>query len=77
MSDGPPELTLRGCGFTYLCAERLGPRDQLGVSAEYPDLVGVGVQGEYTVQVLALNDTRHVPEEFQHPSTEATHGRSV
>jgi predicted ATPase len=72
--DGPPELSLRGCGFTYLCAERLGPRDQLGVSAEHPDLIGVGVQGEYTAQVLALNETRHVREELQHPSTEATHG---
>lgn len=46
--------------FTYLCAERLGPRDTLSVSAEEPDRIGVGVQGEFTAQVLALRDTRAV-----------------
>lgn len=47
-------------GFTYLCAERLGPRDTLSVSAEEPDRIGVGVRGEFTAQVLALRDTRAV-----------------
>ncbi|MGW8361953.1 AAA family ATPase [Streptomyces wedmorensis] len=46
--------------FTYLCAERLGPRDALSLSAEEPDEIGVGTQGEYTAQVLALRDTRMV-----------------
>lgn len=46
--------------FTYLCAERLGPRDTLAVSAEEPDRIGVGVRGEYTAQVLALRETRAV-----------------
>ncbi|MFI7355246.1 DUF3696 domain-containing protein [Streptomyces avidinii] len=46
--------------FTYLSAERLGPRDTLAVSAEEPDRIGVGVRGEYTAQVLALRDTRAV-----------------
>jgi hypothetical protein len=46
--------------FTYLCAERLGPRDTLSVSAEEPDRIGVGVRGEFTAQVLALRDTRAV-----------------
>jgi hypothetical protein len=58
------ELTGRGCGFTYLCAERLGPRDQLGVSAEHPDRIGVGVRGEYTAQVLALHDSKQVRAEL-------------
>lgn len=47
-------------GFTYLCAERLGPRDVLSVSAEKPDDIGVGVHGEFTAQVLALRETRSV-----------------
>ena len=47
-------------GFTYLCAERLGPRDILAVSAEEPDDIGVGVHGEFTAQVLALRETRAV-----------------
>lgn len=46
--------------FTYLCAERLGPRDMLSVSAEEPDRIGVGVQGEFTAQVLALRESRAV-----------------
>ncbi|GAA3409080.1 DUF3696 domain-containing protein [Streptosporangium vulgare] len=47
-------------GFTYLCAERLGPRDTLSISAQEPDEIGVGVQGEFTAQVLALRETRAV-----------------
>ncbi|MFK0119500.1 DUF3696 domain-containing protein [Streptomyces sp. NPDC090994] len=70
-----PPGGLRGLGsaFTYLCAERLGPRDQLGVSADHPALLGVGVQGEYTAQVLALHDTRAVREPLLHPATRSTH----
>lgn len=59
--------------FTYLCAERLGPRDQLQVSAELPDLIGVGVQGEYTAQVLAQNESKRVDEGRRHPDTSSTH----
>lgn len=72
-----PELSGRGSAFTYLCAERLGPRDQLGVSAEHPDAIGVGTQGEYTAQVLALHTSRTVREELRHPDTEATHGVTI
>ncbi|WP_371578781.1 DUF3696 domain-containing protein [Streptomyces sp. NBC_01314] len=46
--------------FTYLCAERLGPRDTLSVSADEPDRIGVGVRGEFTAQVLALRESRAV-----------------
>ncbi|MFE9239158.1 DUF3696 domain-containing protein [Streptomyces sp. NPDC007007] len=49
-----------GPAFTYLCAERLGPRDTLSVSAEEPDRIGVGVRGEFTAQVLALRESRAV-----------------
>lgn len=74
-AGGQPPAGLCGTGsaFTYLCAERLGPRDQLGVSAEHPDLLGVGVQGEYTAQVLALHETRPVLERLLHPMTRSTH----
>lgn len=41
-------------GFTYLCAERLGPRDTLVADSSDAGNVGVGVGGEYTAQVLAL-----------------------
>jgi predicted ATPase len=52
--------TVADPAFTYLCAERLGPRDTLAVSAEEPDRIGVGVRGEFTAQVLALRESRAV-----------------
>lgn len=39
--------------FTYLCAERLGPRDTLQADSSDIQTLGVGVRGEYTAQVLA------------------------
>jgi predicted ATPase len=54
----PSGLDRAGTGFTYLCAERFGPRDLLPVSAEPPDDLGVGVQGEHIAQVLALREMR-------------------
>ena len=45
----PPE-------FTYLCAERLGPRDVLGASAAEIGALGVGSRGEFVAQVLASFD---------------------
>jgi predicted ATPase len=65
----PDVLTGQGMSFSYLNAERLGPRDQLDVTAEDPDLIGVGVQGEYTAQALALNETVEVREPLRHPRT--------
>ena len=64
-------------GFTYLSAERLGPRDVLSVSAEEPDDIGVGVHGEFTAQVLALRETRAVDTRrtvltaLQHPDVDS------
>lgn len=40
-------------GFTYLCAERLGPRDVLSASAADASELGVGSRGEFVAQVLA------------------------
>lgn len=45
--------------FTYLGAERLGPRDVLGASARPADDLGVGVRGEFCAQVLAVHGLKH------------------
>ncbi|WP_329597953.1 DUF3696 domain-containing protein [Streptomyces pseudovenezuelae] len=74
-------ISARAPGFTYLCAERLGPRDMLEVSADDPDSIGVGVRGEYTAQVLALRETRSVSRrrtvrpELHHPDLAASQPR--
>lgn len=60
----------RGAAFTYLCAERLGPRDQLEVTAEDVAHLGVGEQGQYTGQVLAVHENDPVRKELRHPHTE-------
>ncbi|OPC78813.1 hypothetical protein B4N89_32240 [Embleya scabrispora] len=72
--EGPvPSVGNDAGGFTYLAAERLGPRDVLTVSALEPDVIGVGTQGEFTAQVLALREMRQVStrltvrEELRHP----------
>jgi predicted ATPase len=65
----PPVLLGQGMSFSYLTAERLGPRDQLGVTAEEPDRIGVGVQGEYTAQALALHETAEIREPLRHLRT--------
>lgn len=44
--------------FTYLCAERLGPRETLRASALHDDHLGVGVQGEFSAQILAIHGMR-------------------
>lgn len=66
----PRVLSGQGMSFSYLNAERLGPRDQLDVTAEDPDLIGVGVRGEYTAQALALHETVEVREALRHPRTQ-------
>ncbi|SBW28659.1 hypothetical protein FDG2_5826 [Candidatus Protofrankia californiensis] len=65
----PALLAGQGVSFSYLNAERLGPRDQLDVTAEDPDRIGVGVRGEYTAQALALHETVEVREALRHPRT--------
>ena len=46
IADPPP-------AFTYLCAERLGPRDVLSASSADVGELGVGSRGEFVAQVLA------------------------
>lgn len=69
----PVALTGSGAAFTYLAAERLGPRDQLAVASEEMGKVGVGVRGEYTAHALATRETRLVSDSLLHPRT-ADHG---
>jgi predicted ATPase len=56
--------------FTYLCAERLGPRDTLAADSADEGTLGVGVSGEYTAQVLALHGRTPVPEARLAPTGE-------
>ena len=65
----PPRLTGRGTDFTYLGAERRGPRDQLAVTSDETARVGVGVQGEYTAHALATRETKRVADGLLHPRT--------
>ncbi len=66
--EHPPRAFVgNGLEFTYLSAERLGPRDVLSTSSDATDLLGVGCQGEYTAQVLALPTRPPVREQRQHP----------
>lgn len=56
--------------FTYLCAERLGPRDILAMTARPADDLGVGVKGEYCAQVLdahGVKEKEKVSEKRRHP----------
>lgn len=46
--------------FTYLCAERLGPRDVLSASAANLAELGVGSRGEFVAQVLASFDRSRI-----------------
>lgn len=66
----PPILHGRGAAFTYLCAERLGPRDQLGVTAEDVSRLGIGEQGQYIGQLFAVHENKEVRAELLHPRTE-------
>lgn len=66
----PSELHARGLEFTLLTAERLGPRDQLGVSADERRRVGVGSRGEYTAQVMAMAANEQVQASMLHPDTD-------
>lgn len=55
IAESPP-------AFTYLCAERLGPRDVLSASAADVGELGVGARGEFVAQVLASSGRVRVRE---------------
>lgn len=72
--DIPPDVFgHEGRQFAYLTAERLGPREQLEVTAEDTTWLGVGERGQFTAQVLAGEQTHRVRAALQHPNT-AHHG---
>ncbi|RAO52731.1 hypothetical protein LUPAC06_05592 [Micromonospora saelicesensis] len=70
----PEMFREQGQRFAYLNAERLGPRDQLQVTAEDSKWLGVGEQGQYTAQVLAAMGSSVIREPLRHPEKTAEHG---
>ncbi len=73
----PPALSGEARRFTYLSAERLGPRDVLGASSVASDDLHVGHQGEFVAQVLAILDRQRVTERRLHPETAAKGGATT
>ncbi len=57
--------------FSYLCAERLGPRDVLSASSAIEAELDVGPRGEFVAQVLSTFDRWRVsPGRVENPSAE-------
>ena len=54
---------------TYLCAERLGPRDLSEVPSDGADRVDVGTQGQFTAYALARFSRHRVQDLLLHPSS--------
>ena len=69
----PTMFTDRG-RLTYLNAERLGPRDQLEVTAADATELGVGDRGQFTAQVLAARQSQAVAQPLRHPTDTPEHG---
>jgi predicted ATPase len=68
--DGPPEaLAGPDRTFTFLSAERLGPRDLHAVESSDPDRLNVGHRGEFSAQVLVVAERLSVDEGRRHPDT--------
>lgn len=78
MPKANPMLANRSsCYFTYLSAERYGPRlHQLSTDGRRSANVGVGTKGEFTAEVLANNENTRIDENFIHPSLIAASGSS-
>lgn len=67
--DHPVEALARGGRhFTYLCAERMGPRDTLPIDSVAKNDLGVGHQGEFTAQVLYEFERDPVSNGRRHPT---------
>lgn len=56
--------------FTYLCAERLGPRDTFEIGSEVSEHLSVGYAGQFTAHVLTQLERETVPALRLHPETE-------
>ena len=57
-------------GFNYLSAERLGPRDFQGIRSEPTEALRVGVQGQYTAEVMGRRESEKIREGLRHPKHE-------
>jgi predicted ATPase len=68
-TEPPDELTLAGSGFTYLAAERLGPRNLMEADPSAPAELTVGARGEFTAQVLHQFERQEVPASLRHQDT--------
>lgn len=66
----PQAFTEPGRAFQYISAERYGPRSILGSTALPPDLLKVGVKGEFSAQVLYTLDNFLVNNALRHPNEE-------
>ncbi|MGC3998064.1 MAG: DUF3696 domain-containing protein [Anaeromyxobacter sp.] len=58
----PPTVAAAGRRFTYLAAERLGPRDVVEASSEASSELEVGYAGQFTAQILNVCAKDPVPE---------------
>jgi predicted ATPase len=63
----PPSLGPRKGTFTFLSAERLGPRTSHPTAPSQPDEAEVGEDGRYVAHALAVGLRREVPEARRHP----------
>ena len=50
----PLAFSMQPRAFSYLCAERLGPRNTLGASPLPDDKLEVGARGEHCAQILSI-----------------------
>lgn len=59
--------------FTYLCAERVGPRTSYTLSPTPPKMLEIGVKGENTAQLIEALGNAPLPDsERVHPLTNST-----
>lgn len=73
----PAALTGEARRFSYLSAERLGPRDTLGASSVAFDDLQVGHRGEFTAQVLAVLERFRVSAKRLNPKTHELGGATT
>jgi len=71
--EKPPfAFTSEPRSFNYLCAERLGPRSLLGISALPAQALEIGVQGEHCAQIISeLGNLKLGDEDRLHPERES------
>lgn len=70
--DLPLAFSSRPRSFNYLCAERLGPRSLLGISALPVQALEIGAQGEHCAQIVSELGNRKIEDEDRlHPDRES------